>query len=79
MSDNGVITVAASLRGKAGIYRFSASATDEWRKHIVYAGITINVIEATNTQPQWRIPPRANMSTEVLEVSLKVKTYGAAA
>ncbi|KAJ8318933.1 hypothetical protein KUTeg_004024 [Tegillarca granosa] len=61
----GRIRVSKSLLRQTGTYRFQVMASDA--KYNTTANVTVIVFEAANSQPIWVIPPKTNMTIEVLE------------
>ncbi|KAK3593636.1 hypothetical protein CHS0354_025527 [Potamilus streckersoni] len=62
---SGRISVKKSLLRKVGTYKFQVQAHDGIFTAI--ANITIRVLDAANAPPEWVIPPRENMTIDVLE------------
>lgn len=67
---NGRIRVDRSLLRNSGTYVFHIMARDEGGSGPFNstAKVTIIVLEATNSPPEWTIPPLDNMTINVLEV-----------
>lgn len=67
---NGRISVGKSLLRNSGTYVFHVMARDEGGNGPFNstAKVTIVVLEATNSPPEWTIPPVDNMTINVLEV-----------
>jgi hypothetical protein len=67
---NGRIRVNKSLLRNSGTYVFRVMARDEGGvgPYNSTAKVTIIVLEATNSPPEWTIPPVDNMTITVLEV-----------
>ena len=66
-----IIVRQQGLRDKEGDYVFYVSAKDlngDPLAHNDTAKVTIHVLQATNSPPKWTIPPRDNLTIEVLEV-----------
>lgn len=72
---NGRIRVDRSLLRNSGTYIFHIMARDEGGSGPFNstAKVTIIVLEATNSPPEWTIPPIDNMTINVLEVCLTNK------
>ncbi|XP_060081087.1 cadherin-87A-like [Ylistrum balloti] len=66
---SGAIEIQASLLRNSGVYTFNVTATDLDGNgpFTAVAGVRITVLQATNSYPEWRTPPVANMSIDVLE------------
>lgn len=66
---SGAIEIDKSLLRNSGVYVFNVTATDldGAGPFTAMAGVKITVLQATNSYPEWRTPPFANMSINVLE------------
>ncbi|XP_033755014.1 LOW QUALITY PROTEIN: cadherin-23-like [Pecten maximus] len=66
---SGAIEIQQSLLRNSGVYTFNVTATDMDGNgpFTAMAGVKITVLQATNSYPEWRTPPFANMSINVLE------------
>ncbi|KAL3876984.1 hypothetical protein ACJMK2_034754 [Sinanodonta woodiana] len=66
---SGRISVKKSLLRKVGTYKFQVQARDQLGAGIftAIANVTIRVLDAANAPPEWVIPPRENMTIDVLE------------
>ncbi|XP_021356989.1 cadherin-23-like isoform X1 [Mizuhopecten yessoensis] len=65
----GAIEIQKSLLRNSGVYSFNVTATDMDGQgpFSATASVKITVLQATNSYPEWRTPPFANMSIDVLE------------